>query len=68
LSYSIACATSVWRVIGGSHFATDVLIGAAVGTATGFVIPFLHTKNSNQKKSDFVASVLPTGVNFEIWF
>lgn len=32
----------VSRVIAGDHFPTDVLIGAAVGTSVGIVVPSLH--------------------------
>ena len=42
-SYSIAAATAIFRVAGGKHFLTDVLAGAAIGTAVGFVVPWLHT-------------------------
>jgi membrane-associated phospholipid phosphatase len=30
------------RLLGGQHFLTDVLAGAAVGTAMGFLVPALH--------------------------
>ena len=42
-SYSVAAATAIFRVAGGKHFLTDVLAGAALGTAVGFVVPWLHT-------------------------
>ena len=42
-SYSVATATAIFRVAGGKHFLTDVLAGAAIGTAVGFVVPWLHT-------------------------
>jgi membrane-associated phospholipid phosphatase len=32
------------RVAAGRHFPSDVLVGAAVGTATGVVIPWLHVR------------------------
>lgn len=43
VSYSLAALTGVSRVYAGCHFATDVLVGAAVGTAVGFLVPWLHT-------------------------
>lgn len=67
LSYSLACTTSVLRILSGNHFVTDVLIGAAIGSATGFLIPFLHTLNTTKKiNSNFSASILPTGIICQI--
>ena len=42
-SYSVAVATAIFRVAGGKHFLTDVLAGAALGSAVGFVVPWLHS-------------------------
>ena len=42
-SYSVAAATAFFRVAGGKHFLSDVLTGAAIGTAIGYVVPWLHT-------------------------
>jgi membrane-associated phospholipid phosphatase len=42
ISFSIAAATGAFRIASGSHFFSDVLLGALVGTATGFLTPFLH--------------------------
>jgi membrane-associated phospholipid phosphatase len=33
------------RVLAGKHFPTDVLAGAAVGSAVGLVVPRLHARN-----------------------
>ena len=41
-SFSLAALTAVLRVLGGNHFATDVITGAVVGTSVGFLVPFLH--------------------------
>ena len=54
----------------GNHFFTDVLAGAAIGTACGFIIPALHSqKNSSEK--DFgitTAESIPQIVSFNIGF
>lgn len=34
----------VVRVLAGHHFTSDVLAGAAIGSAAGIVIPWLHTR------------------------
>ncbi len=43
-TYTLAAATGIMRVAGGNHFVTDILVGAAVGTACGILVPWLHTK------------------------
>ncbi len=42
-SYTVAATTAVLRVAGENHFLTDVLAGAVVGTASGFLVPWLHS-------------------------
>lgn len=36
-----ASATGVLRVVADKHWASDVLVGSAVGTATGLLFPLL---------------------------
>lgn len=48
-TFTLAAATGIMRVAGGNHFATDVLVGAAVGTACGILVPWLHTKISGRQ-------------------
>lgn len=42
-SYAVAATVATLRVLGGCHFVTDVIAGAAIGTTCGLLIPFLHT-------------------------
>lgn len=42
-SFTVAASTALTRVAGGNHFLTDVLTGAAVGTLSGFLIPWFHS-------------------------
>lgn len=37
-----AAVTGVLRLCGGSHFLSDVLAGAAIGSISGFAVPRLH--------------------------
>jgi membrane-associated phospholipid phosphatase len=50
LIYSAAAgggtAVAAMRVLSGRHFPTDVLMGAASGTGTGLLIPWLHRRRS----------------------
>lgn len=57
-SLSLAVATGVQRILSGNHFITDVLAGAAIGSLTGFVVPFLHTL---PKSKNLEVAVVPTG-------
>ena len=47
-SLSLAAFTAYARVQAGKHFPTDVIVGAAVGTAIGYWIPALHRVGSSQ--------------------
>ena len=46
-AYTGAAATATLRVMGDMHYATDVLMGAAVGTTVGVLVPLLHYRNVN---------------------
>lgn len=54
-SMSLASATAICRVAAGEHFPTDVITGALVGSAIGYVVPELHKINSEKLS----LSVLP---------
>jgi membrane-associated phospholipid phosphatase len=41
-SYALAAGVAVTRVLSGSHFITDVMVGAAIGTLFGWAVPALH--------------------------
>ena len=60
-SYSLAAATAAMRVASGCHFVTDVLAGAALGTAIGIAVPALHTLLANE---NVTLSVSPFGLVF----
>lgn len=69
-SYTIAGTVAGLRLASGNHFLTDVLTGAAFGTATGLLVPWLHTLGTNPKnpQSDNLSiNLLPMGllVNFQ---
>lgn len=42
-TWALALGTATLRITSGSHFMTDVLSGAAVGTAVGFIIPLMNS-------------------------
>lgn len=45
-SIVLASSVSILRVTSGAHFISDIIVGAAVGSAIGFVIPYLHRTKS----------------------
>jgi membrane-associated phospholipid phosphatase len=47
-SLSLAGATAYARVAAGVHFPTDVLVGAVVGSAIGYLIPELHKRKTEK--------------------
>lgn len=40
--YAVAATTASFRVVADVHYASDVLLGAAVGTLVGYSVPLLH--------------------------
>lgn len=60
-----ASTTAYLRYKAGKHYPTDILAGAIVGSAIGYLIPAIHkTKNSNVKISQALQSPLTLKVNF----
>lgn len=62
-SYALALTTSTLRLMSGNHFMTDVLAGAAIGSAVGFLVPWLHTFNTNH---DLNVSLLADGIAVKV--
>ncbi len=44
LGLATAATTATLRVVAGKHYPSDVLMGAAIGAASGVVIPLLHRR------------------------
>jgi membrane-associated phospholipid phosphatase len=40
--YALAATTATFRVVADVHYASDILLGAAVGTLVGYGVPLLH--------------------------
>lgn len=41
-AYAVAASTATFRVVADVHYASDVLLGAAVGSLVGYGVPLLH--------------------------
>lgn len=50
-SMTVAAMTGYARVKAGKHYPTDVIAGAVVGFAIGYMIPTLHKKKKNDRVS-----------------
>jgi len=67
--YTLATATAASRIMSGSHFLSDVLTGAIVGTLSGILVPYLHTLEFGEKQKQdgmpkhffLTASLIPNG-------
>ena len=63
-SYTLATLSGTLRILSGSHFFSDVLVGAAIGSTIGITVPLLHEFNSIiNKKLD---SKVVEQVNFSV--
>ncbi len=64
-SFGMAVLTGAFRMASGNHFFTDVLVGAVIGSAVGFAVPYMHTKSFygkfERKPKTASASLTPTG-------
>ncbi len=65
-SFSLAALTAVLRVLGGNHFATDVITGAVVGTSVGFLVPFLHRTHGNGSCVQIAPSAMGVSVRIGV--
>lgn len=63
-SLALATTTAVLRYEAGKHFPTDILVGAAVGSAMGWLVPKLHKrkKHPNRTARKWQASPWSNGV------
>jgi len=65
-----ASAVGVLRMMSGSHFLTDVLGGALLGSSVGFLVPFLHKVGSEKgHRTEPVRLLLyPSGAGLRVSF
>ena len=55
----------------GNHFATDVITGAVIGTACGFLVPFFHSQtfdNLFNKNDKVQVAASPLSFNIQVRF
>jgi membrane-associated phospholipid phosphatase len=57
LGYALAVGIAANRILSGSHFLTDVLAGAAIGSLYGYLIPALHLRKPGGTTMAFTPTV-----------
>jgi len=62
-SLSLAALTGYARVKGGVHYPSDVIVGAAVGFAIGYLVPVFHKKKTGERLSIIIA---PNRIGFSL--
>jgi hypothetical protein len=70
-SMGLATTVAVLRVTSGSHFVSDVVVGAAVGSAIGYFIPYIHRVGSVASNSMSISPLISppaNGVTFTLRF
>ena len=66
-SYLLAATTAGLRLASGNHFFTDVLCGAVVGSAIGYLVPYVNSfwwKPTQTDKAQFSVSPLGFSASF----
>jgi membrane-associated phospholipid phosphatase len=48
-SLALATTTGVLRYEAGKHFPSDILVGAAFGSAVGWLVPYLHQRKPHRR-------------------
>ncbi|HEY3448337.1 MAG TPA: phosphatase PAP2 family protein [Myxococcales bacterium] len=57
----LAAFAAYSRIAADKHYLSDVLLGAAAGSAAGFLVPFLHRKTTVVMDSGASVTFTPTG-------
>ncbi|MDR0557426.1 MAG: phosphatase PAP2 family protein [Treponema sp.] len=65
-AYALAVVVASCRILSGSHFLTDVLTGAAIGSLYGWAIPLSHKKQ--RAENNVSITIAGTGVMVSIRF
>jgi len=61
-SHTLAASVGAMRMVGGMHFLTDVLVGAAMGSFFGWLIPVLHLQRNRDNGNHFPIKPIENGL------
>ena len=64
ISFGLAGTVAALRMAGGCHYFTDVFTGALIGTVSGFIIPWIHTRVPARKNMEI--NVAPGALMFTL--
>lgn len=67
-SLGIASTVATLRVTSGAHFPTDVIVGAAIGSGIGYLIPYIHRKKSDEMSLTPILSPQYNGISLSLRF
>jgi len=62
---SLATATGILRVASGDHFPSDIICGAIIGSAFGYLIPTLHRAKDSKVSFHFTGNSI--FITMKIW-
>jgi membrane-associated phospholipid phosphatase len=69
LAITLPALTGYFRVAGGAHYLSDVIVGYAVGASIGYFIPHFHKKkNANKELKNLSINTMGTGVRLALVF
>lgn len=64
MAATLPALTGYFRIKGGKHYPTDVIMGYTVGALIGFFVPYIHqTKWKPKKEQDLSFRLQPTGIS-----
>jgi hypothetical protein len=63
LSYGIASCTALSRIHDNNHWATDVLVGSALGSYVGISVVDMHTDEKAEKPGTCMISPVVNGAS-----
>jgi len=70
VSYTAATSVGLMRIAGDMHYATDVLVGAGMGTAVGLIVPAIHYARRARPTTPAAGAidwkVVPTGAGLGV--
>ncbi len=58
LTHGLAALEGYGRVASGFHFWTDVLVGAAIGSTVGLVVPWLHRRAGSVRRAWYLVPMV----------
>ncbi|MFA6783810.1 MAG: phosphatase PAP2 family protein [Sphaerochaeta sp.] len=65
-TWALSATTAVLRVVSGNHYVSDVLVGAAIGSALGFAGPYLTSLLFKDKENSPQLYIGPTVVAMRV--